>query len=451
MSNYESQTLAQCKKALKKLESSKKKKPDPDAVDKNKQNIQNQINQLKLKSAELKWNLDQVNQQVNSIRAKQDAAKADLEQSNDTLSGLKKAQQDATSRLKQTFDRRIKDPIGRKKETMDEVEQLKFSLIGDSLTNAQERKVIREIKEKTEFLKIVDAYIQAGGDQLYSEREKKKKSVDNFRKEHDSVHKTFMEIREEANALYGQLDSNREERQSIKKEIGELQAKKSGLDNKYRDDVRSFRDHTRKLNELRSVIAEKEASEQESRENRQQEANRKTKETAKAKEVQEKVEKEKTQAEQKQKDIAERRRLAEEEWARVQAEQKKLRSLQAQAQKSTPDTSETTKVDSNLPDPHREQRLMCEQLIVMCKTMKANFSPAKSKKKKSQKKLNKMRLTHKPSVFSNFSMAGVRVPTKYGDLDSTVASLEEKILSFSGKTEEEEVVGVTDGDQKDEQ
>lgn len=443
MSNYENQSLDQLRKALKKLQQKKIKKPNPSDVDQTKQNIQEKINQLKLQSAELKWTLDKINETVKEQRQKQDLARDKFQDSRSQLDGLKSQQKQATDKLKANFTRRIKDPFRQKKETEEELSTLKASLITDSLTSNEERQVIKEIKKQEEYLKKVEQYIEDGGEVLYEERDKRRGAVDKYMKSHNGVFETFDEIRQEMNNLFASLNENREQQKEIKDKISVLQTQKAQVDEKYRTNLKGYRDNTRKLNDIRQVIAEKEAMENEARENLAHEANRAKAQNRNQKHSEsrtEQAEAKKQDSERKQMDIAERRRLAEEEWARVQAVQKKRRRLEEKISQES-EMAEATEVKVFKPDPHREERNMCQQLISMCKTMKNNFSPGKKNKKK-LKKLNKTRLTHKPSVFSHFATAGVAVPTKYGDLDGCVAALEEKIASFDA--EEEEVVGQDD-------
>lgn len=432
MSNYENQSLAQLKKALKQAQSKKIKKPSPADADQTKQNIQEKINQLKLQSAELKWTLDKMNQTVQDHRQRQNEAKAEFENSRSQLDELKAQQKQATNKLKTKFSgRRIKNPEKQLRDTKSELASLKGSLITDSLSNSEEKAVIKEIKKQEEYLRVVQKYLDDGGDDLFKERDSKRGAVDKYMESHNSVFESFDEIRQEMNNLFASLDENREQQKEIKEKIGELQTQKSQVDEKYRNQMKAYRDHTRKLNDLRQAIAEKEMLETESRENQAHEANRQKSNDAKNKREAQKVEQaeqKKADAEKRQVDLAERRRLAEAEWERVQAEQKRLSARQSQEPEEVVETIQK----ENKPDPHREEKQMCRQLINMCQTMKKNFSPGK-KKKKSLKKLNKMRLTHKPSVFSNFATAGVAVPTKYGDLDSCIEALQEKIESFSAE------------------
>lgn len=442
MSNYENQSLDQLRKLLKKLQQKKSKKPDPADVDQTKQNIQEKINQLKLQSAELKWTLDKINETVKQQRQKQDMARDTFQSSRSQLDGLKAQQKQATDKLKANFTRRIKNPFKQKKETEEELRRLKASLITDSLSNIEERSVIKDIKKQEEHLKKVELYIEDGGDTLYQERDKKKGDVDTFMKTHNKEFESFDEIRQEMNNLFASLNENRDQQKEIKEKISVLQTQKSEVDNKYRTSLKAYRDNTRKLNDVRQAVAEKEATENEARQDLAHEANRAQAKArnSKAKEGgSEKTEAKKESPERKQVDIKERRRLAEEEWARVQAEQKKRRKVEEKFSRESEKTAEVTEVKESKPDPYREEKLMCTQLISTCKTMKNSFSPGKKNKKK-LKKLNKMRLTHKPSVFSHFAMAGVAVPKKYGDLDGCVTALEEKIASFDAGEEEVEAM-----------
>lgn len=436
MSNYENKTLPQLKKDLKQLQQKKIKKPESADVDQTKHSIQEKINQLKLESAELKWTLDKTNQSVQDLRSKQNDAKSDFDVSKKSLDLLKEQQKLATDRLKANFSRRIKNPERQKKDTINTLRALQNSLITDNLSNAEEKAVIKDIKKQEEYLKVIQKYIEDGGDTLFQERDEKRGAVDNYMKSHNQRFESFDEIRQELTKLYASLDENREEQKLIKDKIGKLQTQKAQCDEKYRNNLKAYRDHTRKVNELRQAVAEKEALESEARENRAHEANKAKAQNRSKDQADQKAEQKtakEANAEQRKVDLETRRKRAEEEWARVQAEQKR-KAQRSQAMSQETEVVQTTK-ETNKPDPHREERQMCNQLIAMCKAMKANFSPGK--RKKSQKKLNKMRLTHKPSVFSNFATAGVAVPTKYGDLDGCVAALEDKIQSFDNKVEED--------------
>lgn len=424
--NYNSMDLKSLRKEEKKL----KKLTEPDKAKSlaKKKQINDNINRLKLTIAELAWKLDEISRENQKHRALQKNAKDSLDNSTSTLKELQREQGQATSVLRQGGLKRIRRPAETKKQIEDEIEECNYQLkYGDVKAN-QEKKLIRDIKLLKEELKKVVEYMEQNVEEVYAERDVKRKAVDTYKKEHDQVFEKYKEVKQAADNCWDNMQANKNEQTELKEQVKKLSAQKNKVDQDFNDAVQAYQRAQRNLQIIRARIHALENDQ--ASENDQKQANvaaKKDGEAAKERqrEREEAEERRKEEAAKRQEAVNERRRLAEEEFKRCQALMRSQR--QAPEMQSMGESPDVPVKD----DVHAEEKSICRRLIALCEQMKpSEGSPAKAGKKKKRKRKKKRKLQHKPATFTNFSRVGVDIPMVDTDLDVTIKALQDRIQSY---------------------
>jgi len=253
-------------------------------------------------------------------------------------------------------------------------------------------------------------------------------------------------LKKEVDAVYARRKEFKDKIAEKQSAIKQKQEEKDKLIKSHLNNVRAYKDWKKLNDQLRGLIQDKKAREIEdnlvnAQENRSSEANKKTKVQQEAEKKVDKAVDGQKEAEKKQMDIAKRRRLCEDEYERMQA---LLKNKPAAARRAPGMTDYSTQTVETPDDPNKEQKQICESLIMLCeKMLPKSHNQDDSPKKKKRRKKKKLKFDY--SNFLKFSKVSIGVPSFQTDLEGCIQDLKDKIKSFS----EENVVVSDTVDTKD--
>jgi len=432
--DYNQMSLKQCEgklKALNKTLADLNKQTDPKKFEQAKKAKSQEINSLKVRSAEIKWKMEARQTEKTEVVRAQDQRRKALKESHEQLDGYVQGRRKATETLKSNFGgRRIKKPDEHLKTLKSQLRAANASLKTEALSNQEEKQLHRKIKDLKASVAQTEKYIRDNVSQLYDQQDQKKQEMNEFMGSHTETQAQFEKAKANADKLFKDLSDLRDERESIAADIKMLSEEKNGIISKYNASMKQRNDTERDIARCKRAIDDKKLE-------RSMQSVSGPKPAEKKKKVEKKQEKkeEEVQSAVPVVSLDERRKAAIAAYEAMQKEKEQKVSAQTTAESSP------VKVESTQAPELNEDAKLCQILIALCQNMKpkqSTSSPSKSKKsKKKKRKQKKMRLTHAPDTFSNFARLGVNIPVWTQDLDDTISALKERLEQCSGNEEKE--------------
>lgn len=418
--------------------------PDRKVYDAEKRSLEQKINNLKLDAAKKQWELQQKRDAIQEVQNQINAHKSQYEETNNRLQHLRSGLVEATETLKSNYaGRRITDPQERIKELRMEIAHMENELRNGQLSNAQETKTHRAIKQVQRQIAEVQEYIDNNVDDLVQAKNARFDQLRAFQNEHKSVKERQDEMYQSRRTMIEEKGNLEEEIKANRDEIARLIERKGDVQKVYEKDLETYRKWKAQCAEVREYLAILEAKKSEMANDRDIRAARmkedKTRADAEAKarrEAEERAARERAEAEERKANLENRRQKALLEYQRVQEKFKAAASQQE---------PEEVVVVPHTPvvyrhDPYEKEKHLCNTLITLCQSMKPSDSPSKGGKRKKKRKRKKTKISVSASNFSNFAEVGVKPPTTTNQLDKTIQALQERIEYYNNPPAEEPVV-----------
>jgi len=422
--DYDKLSLKQCEgklTVLKKKLTQLNKATDKNSFEQAKKDKTNQIDKLKLQSAEIKWKIEGSEAKKSEVIRAQDERRKALKSSHESLQEYSASRRKATEVLKTSFGgRRIKNPQDHLANQKAELSEAQASLQTHDLSNNQERQLHRKIRDLKSSIAQTEKYMKDNVEDMFVDQDKKKQDMTKFMESHKETQAKFDSAKKNADALFESLTNLRNQRTDLADKIKALSEEKNKIISQYNSDMKKKNDVEREIGKCQSAIDDKrmeqtanKAQGQMRKEPKKQEVKRTPEAEAKGK---------KKEPEEEIKSLDQRRADAIAAWEAMQKEQKAAATMD-QTVEAPLKQQEVEKVKVVTEDAK-----LCQTLIALCQNMKPKESDSPNKRKgKKKKKKKKIRLSHAPDTFSNFARLGVNIPMFTKDLDDTISALQQRM------------------------
>lgn len=392
-----------------------------------KQNLERQINDKKLASAQKQFDLENKKNELKQARERFQQVLGVQQKAQELLKAHKDKKDAAKTDLNVKFSgRKIRDPAVRRREVEAEIRELRLELQTGSQNQRGETRLIRQIKALELELENIKKYIENNVQDVFNTFEEHAEKFNEVFKDFSQKRQRTDNASADRKRLKEETDAIDKEKQEISKEIIELAQNKKDLQSEYQRQCRKYEDAVKEATALHQLITHKE---------------NRTKQNKNKSAIQKRVAKEaeKRQQEEEQKKAAEEKILAEKRAVSDRKRQKAIEAYNAMQQKlksRTVTTSAARSVSGSakkaalVKDPHAAEKDLCRNLIVLCESM---VPPARKKKKKN------VRLVYRADSFAKFNQVGVKIPKYSKQLAETIKALEQRIVDYDAEPEAEEV------------
>jgi len=410
-----------------KLQKETKKAPDEKAHKATKQQLERQINDRKLASAQKQFELESKKNELKQARERFQEVLGVQQDAQKVLKEHKEHKDKAKSQLSEKFSgRKIRDPTVRRREVIQEIRDLRLELQTGNQNQRGETRLIRLIKEREAELEKIKVYIENNVQAVFNTYEEHAKNFNEVFQDFSEKRQKTDDASSDRKRLKLETDRITEEKKAISDEIIELAKKKKELQSKFQRDCRRYEDAMKELTALHQLITHKENQTTHARNNAAH---------------QKKVAKEAEDRQRKEQEIRakEEEKLAEKKALSAKKRQKAIEAYNAMQAKLKARTVSTTVQSVSgsakspatvVSDPHAAEKDLCRNLIVLCESM---VPPARKKKKKN------VRLVYRADSFAKFNQVGVKIPKYSKQLAETITALKQRIVDYDAEPQTEEV------------
>jgi len=415
-------------------------KPDRRKLEDEQDKKLKQIKELNVQTAVLKMDIENLRLEMDSEREEVKKKKNDMLNVKEKYIKLTEARNNVSKKAKEAFKgKNISRPDEKKEQLERDLKFMERQMKTAILSNQEEKKLVRNIKQARNELKIVKEFLGSGTKELLEKRKEASEEVQSFKPNYDTQKNIWEEANKSLNAKHAQFEEKRDKRTEISQKIQKCQDDRTALERAYKQEQQAWENSRKRLNELQSrksylinkssMQDEKEPIAEDIKASSSSNAvsSSSSSQSAGKKSEAKPVVKKMSEAERKEK-IEKAQKAWEKEKKRFEKEKKRLEKMSMDVKEDNEPASQ------KVMDPEVEENMRaCQSLIERCIALKpqdTQDSPSGKKKKKKKKK--KQKLPQFPvEIWQLFGKLEVKMPNVASDLDDTIDALRKKLTEFA--------------------